>query len=114
MLHRLFGKLIPVPDEAVRPLLYRKLSGCGCHFRRNGQGVVASAEWRIGQGLLDYLDASGIRTYVIPQGTIGKLRPSMPYLYSAGELECFFQGADTLPASKLRELIAPVIFRMHF
>lgn len=66
------------------------------------------------KGLLDYLDASGIRTYVIPQGTIGKLKPSMPYLYSAEELECFFQGADMLPASRLRELIAPVIFRMHF
>lgn len=69
------------------------------------------------KGLLDYLNASSIRTYAIPQGWIRKLRPSMPYLYSTGELESFFQGADTLPASwrsKLREFIAPVIFRMHF
>lgn len=69
------------------------------------------------KGFLDYLNASGIRAYAIPEGWIGKLNPSMPYLYSAGELDCFFQGADTLPASsssKLRELIAPVIFRMHF
>lgn len=69
------------------------------------------------KGLLDYLNASGIKTYVIPQGWIRKLKPSMPYLYSAEELECFFQGADTLPVSprsKLRELIAPVVFRIHF
>lgn len=69
------------------------------------------------KGLLDYLDASGIRTHIIPRGWIGKPRPNMPYLYSDEELECFFQGADTLPPSgrsKLRELIAPVIFRMHF
>lgn len=69
------------------------------------------------KGLLDYLDATGIQTYTIPQGSIGKLKPSMPYLYSAKELKYFFQGADTLPTSrfsKLRELIAPVVFRMHF
>lgn len=69
------------------------------------------------KGFLDYLDASGIRTYTIPEGWIGKLNPSMPYLYSTEELDCFFRGADTLPAcpsSKLRNLIAPVAFRMHF
>lgn len=69
------------------------------------------------KGLIDYLGASGIRAHSIPQGWIGKLKPSMPYLYSAEELERFFQGADTLPASrqsKLREIIAPVVFRMHF
>lgn len=69
------------------------------------------------KGLLDYLSASGIRAYAIPQGWIRKFRPSMPYLYSAEELGRFFQGADTLPASprsKQRELIAPVVFRMHF
>ena len=69
------------------------------------------------KGFLDYLNASGIRAYPIPERWIGKLDPSMPYLYSTVELDCFFQGADTLPASpssKLRELIAPVVFRMHF
>ncbi len=69
------------------------------------------------KGLLDYLNASGIGAYAIPEGWIGRPRPNMPYLYSAAELGRFFQGADTLPESrrsKLRELIAPVVFRMHF
>lgn len=69
------------------------------------------------KGLLDYLNASGIGAYAILEGWIGKLKPCMPYLYSAAELECFFHGADTLPASPLskqRHLIAPVVFRMHF
>ncbi|MGL5437760.1 MAG: tyrosine-type recombinase/integrase [Lachnospiraceae bacterium] len=69
------------------------------------------------KGFLDYLDATGIKTYLIPEKWIGRLKPCIPYLYSNDELECFFRGADTLPAhplSKQRELIAPVVFRMHF
>lgn len=69
------------------------------------------------KGLLDYLNASGIKTCLIPEGWITRQKPFMPYLYSDSELSCFFQGADSIPPrpqSGPRELIAPVAFRMHF
>ena len=69
------------------------------------------------KGLLDYLNASGIRTCLIPEGWNTRQKPFMPYLYSDNELACFFRGADSIPPCPLsgpRELIAPVVFRMHF
>lgn len=68
------------------------------------------------KGFTDYLAATGIETYVFPKGFIGQYRLFHPYLYGQDELARFFRGADTLPVhpvAKNRELIAPVIFRMH-
>lgn len=79
----------------------------------NNQGQRISAL----KGLLDYLNASGIRVYPIPEGWVCRQKPFMPYLYSDSELVCFFQGADTIPPCPLsgpREFISPVVFRMHF
>lgn len=69
------------------------------------------------KGLLDYLNASGLRVYSIPDGWTARQKPFMPYLYSDSELAVFFQGADSIPPCPLsgpRELIAPIVFRMHF
>ena len=69
------------------------------------------------KGLLDYLKATDMQTYTMPQGLIRKSQPFLPYLYSEDELRMFFRGADTLPAhpsSKYRHLLVPVMFRMHF
>ncbi len=69
------------------------------------------------KGLVDYLNASGIKAYSIPEGWTARQKPFMPYLYSDSELRQFFQGADSIPPCPLsgpRELIAPVVFRMHF
>ena len=69
------------------------------------------------KGLVDYLNASGIKAYSIPEGWTARQKPFMPYLYSDNELRQFFQGADSIPPCPLsgpRELIAPVVFRMHF
>lgn len=68
-------------------------------------------------GLLGYMNASGHRTCAIPEGWAAAQKPFMPYLYSDSELACFFHGADSLPRRRQsgpRELIAPVLFRMHF
>lgn len=69
------------------------------------------------KGLLNYLKATGMQTYTMPQGLIRKQQSFRPYLYSEEELRMFFRGADTLPAhpsSKYRHLLVPVMFRMHF
>ncbi len=69
------------------------------------------------KGLLEYLNASGIRACSIPEGWITRQKPFMPYLYSGNEPARFFQGADSIPPCPLsgpRELIAPAVFRMHF
>lgn len=79
----------------------------------NNQGQRISAL----KGLLDYLNASGIKSFTIPGGWIHRQKPFMPYLYSDSELICFFRGADSIPKCPLsgpREMIAPVVFRMHF
>ena len=79
----------------------------------NNQGQRISAL----KGLLDYLNASGIKSFTIPEGWIHRQKPFMPYLYSDSELICFFRGADSIPKCPLsgpREMIAPVVFRMHF
>lgn len=67
-------------------------------------------------GFSKYLAATGIDTYCYPDGFIGQYKPCQAYLYSMEELKRFFHGADALPihpVAKNRDLIAPVIFRMH-
>lgn len=68
-------------------------------------------------GLLGYLKASGLKVPEMSPELIGKQQRFIPYLYSEDELQKFFHGADTLPvhpSSKYRELLVPVMFRMHF
>lgn len=69
------------------------------------------------KGFADYLNASGTEAYSIPEAWTSRQKPFMPYLYSDKELARFFHGADSVPPCPLsgpRELIAPVVFRMHF
>ncbi len=87
-------------------------------FPRNGESENNRMQ-RISalKGLLDYLNASGLQVYSIPDGWTARQKPFMPYLYSDSELAVFFQGADSIPPRPLsgpRELIAPIVFRMHF
>lgn len=86
---------------------------------RNGGESENNLSQRISslKGLLDYINASGTKMCSVPEGLVMRQKPSMPYLYSDNELTSFFHGADSIPPrpqSGPRELITPVVFRMHF
>jgi len=69
------------------------------------------------KGFASYLRIIGKDSYVIPDGSIGKDTPFIPYIFTDDELQKFFVAADHLPwnhSAKDRQYIVPIIFRVLF
>ncbi len=64
-----------------------------------------------------YLNAIGLKAYVLPPEMIGPFKPFFPYLFSDEELTAFFAAADSMTPHKLspyRESVVPVLFRLLY
>jgi integrase/recombinase XerD len=95
-------------EEIVRAWCVRRATESQSGFRRR---IIVLREFG------KYLNAIGIKTYVLPSNFAGGRTTFTPYIFSDEELSAIFAGTDELTPrynSPYRHMIVPVLLRMIY